>query len=62
MGQREMAAQPMMAGMVSSSALGRMIEPDEIAAVAEFLLSDAASALTGTDVLVDGGSIAALGL
>jgi NAD(P)-dependent dehydrogenase (short-subunit alcohol dehydrogenase family) len=58
MGRAEAAAQPMMAGMVGSSALGRMIRTDEIAAVVDFLVSDAAGAMTGTDVLVDGGAVA----
>jgi glucokinase len=42
------------------SALGRMIAADEVAAVAAFLVSDAAAVLTGTDVLVDGGAVAAM--
>ena len=33
--------------------------PDEVTGVVAFLVSDAASFLTGTDVRVDGGSIAA---
>lgn len=35
--------------------LGRLGKPEEVAAVALFLLSDAASYVTGTTVLVDGG-------
>lgn len=35
--------------------LGRIAEPDEIAAAAAFLLSSDASFVTGTDMLVDGG-------
>jgi NAD(P)-dependent dehydrogenase (short-subunit alcohol dehydrogenase family) len=60
MGRRENEAQPVMADMVSGSALGRMIDADEVAAVVEFLVSPAASAMTGIDVLVDGGAVAAL--
>jgi meso-butanediol dehydrogenase/(S,S)-butanediol dehydrogenase/diacetyl reductase len=39
--------------------LRRVAEPDEVAAVIEFLASDAASYVTGVDVLVDGGAFAA---
>jgi NAD(P)-dependent dehydrogenase (short-subunit alcohol dehydrogenase family) len=35
--------------------MARMGEPDEIAAVVMFLASDAASLMTGSIVLVDGG-------
>ncbi len=37
--------------------LGRMGEPDDIAKVAQFLLSDAAGYMTGSLVVVDGGSL-----
>ncbi len=60
MGRLEAENQPVMARMVASSALGRMGRAEEVAAVAAFLVSDAASFLTGTDVLVDGGELAAL--
>jgi NAD(P)-dependent dehydrogenase (short-subunit alcohol dehydrogenase family) len=60
MGRRENEAQPVMADMVAASALGRMVDPDEVAAVVEFLVSPAASAMTGTDVLVDGGVVASM--
>jgi NAD(P)-dependent dehydrogenase (short-subunit alcohol dehydrogenase family) len=60
MGRRENAAQPVMEEMVTGSPLGRSIEADEVAVVATFLLSRAASAMTGTDVLVDGGVVAAI--
>ena len=58
MGRQEFEAQPVMADFVAGSPLGRVIEPDEIAAVVEFLASAGASAITGTDVLVDGGAVA----
>jgi NAD(P)-dependent dehydrogenase (short-subunit alcohol dehydrogenase family) len=60
MGRLEAENQPMMAGMVASSALARMGRAEEVAAVAAFLVSGAASFMTGTDVLVDGGALAAL--
>lgn len=41
--------------MSETSALGRMVMPDEIAETACFLLSDAASAITGTNLPVDNG-------
>jgi NAD(P)-dependent dehydrogenase (short-subunit alcohol dehydrogenase family) len=59
MGRLEDANEPSMAGMVSASALQREGNPDELAAVVAFLVSDAASFITGTDILVDGGAVAA---
>lgn len=41
-------------------ALGRVGEPAEIARMMAFMVSDDASYLTGTDILYDGGSIAAM--
>ena len=55
MGRQEAEHQPAMADMVAATALGRMLEADEVAAVAAFLVSDAASGMTGCDVRVDGG-------
>lgn len=46
--------------LVRASSAKRLGTPDEIAAAAEFLLSKSASFVTGTDLLVDGGVIAAL--
>ncbi len=40
---------------IEGTPLGRIGEPDEIAAVALFLASDAASLMTGAIVLADGG-------
>jgi NAD(P)-dependent dehydrogenase (short-subunit alcohol dehydrogenase family) len=46
--------------MIEASAMHRVGNPAEIANVAQFLLSDQASFITGTDLLVDGGTIAAI--
>ena len=40
--------------MLDGTPLGRFGEPEEVAAVTAFLLSDAASYLSGIDVPVDG--------
>jgi len=45
--------------MSANSALGRMVDPEEVAAVAAFLLSDAASAVTGVSMAVDAGFLEA---
>ncbi len=46
--------------MIEGSGAGRVGTPEDISAVAEFLVSTAAAFVTGTDVLVDGGAVAAL--
>jgi NAD(P)-dependent dehydrogenase (short-subunit alcohol dehydrogenase family) len=43
------------AALASRSMLGRVAEPVEIGRVVRFLLSDEASYITGTELLVDGG-------
>jgi NAD(P)-dependent dehydrogenase (short-subunit alcohol dehydrogenase family) len=61
MGQQELAS-PVgdgMRAMVAMSATGRMGTPDDIAAAAAFLLGPDATFITGTDLLVDGGVVAA---
>jgi len=35
--------------------LGRMIRPEQIATLVLFLVSDLAAAITGTEILIDGG-------
>jgi NAD(P)-dependent dehydrogenase (short-subunit alcohol dehydrogenase family) len=62
MGQAELAG-PFGAGMramIEMSACRRLGTPGDIAAAVEFLVSPAASFITGTDLLVDGGVIAAV--
>lgn len=45
-----------MQAMTDITSLGRWGKPEEIAQVAEFLLSSSASFVTSADFLVDGGS------
>lgn len=47
-------------GLVALSAAGRLGTPDEIAAAAAFLLGPEAAFVTGIDLLVDGGAVAAV--
>jgi NAD(P)-dependent dehydrogenase (short-subunit alcohol dehydrogenase family) len=51
---------PIMADIIKSSPLGRRGQPEEVADVVEFLTSDKASFMTGSDVLVDGGMVATI--
>ena len=44
--------------IAASQPIGRMGEPDEVAVAAMFLLSDAASFITGESLAVDGGYLA----
>jgi NAD(P)-dependent dehydrogenase (short-subunit alcohol dehydrogenase family) len=62
MGHMELAGSSgeFMRQMVASSATARLGTPDDIAAATEFLLSSRASFVTGTDLLVDGGAVAAV--
>ena len=47
------------ASFATAGPLGRVGEPEEIAQMMAFMVSDGASYLTGTDVLYDGGAVAA---
>jgi len=58
MGRQEYAAQPFMKTMVERTPLGRQGRAEEIASAVDFLCSADASFVTGTDLLVDGGSTA----
>jgi len=58
MGRREASRQEEMATMLDRTPLQRQGKPEEIATVVEFLVGDGASYVTGTDILVDGGTTA----
>lgn len=57
MGRQEATQSQQMAFMLANTPLRREGEAEEIASVINFLVSDAASYITGTDILVDGGTI-----
>ncbi len=61
MGRLELEHHPTMQQVVEKTPLGRTGYPGEVAAVAAFLVSEAASFVSGIDVLVDGGAAAAVG-
>jgi NAD(P)-dependent dehydrogenase (short-subunit alcohol dehydrogenase family) len=48
-------------GMLANAALPRLGRPEELAAASVYLCSPGASFITGIDLLVDGGAVAALG-
>jgi len=54
MGRQEFEQQPAMQQMLDSTPLGRLGGSGEVADVVAFLVSDAASFVSGIDVLVDG--------
>jgi len=62
MAQQELASPhgETMRAMIASSPVRRIGTPDDIAALVEFLVSPAASFITGSDILIDGGVVAAL--
>ena len=62
MGRREFETLPVMQQMVDMSATGRFGRAEEVAAAIGFLCSDAASFVTGIDLIVDGGALAGMGL
>jgi NAD(P)-dependent dehydrogenase (short-subunit alcohol dehydrogenase family) len=43
------------AGLIDQTPLGRMADPDDIAAVALFLASDESASMTGSEIFADGG-------
>jgi NAD(P)-dependent dehydrogenase (short-subunit alcohol dehydrogenase family) len=59
-GRQEAASKPAMQALVDRTPLGRQGRSEELAAVSAFLLSSAASFVTGIDVLVDGGVCASV--
>ncbi len=59
-GRQEAEVHSFMKELVEMTPVGREGRAEEVAAVVAFLLSDEASFVTGTDVLVDGGVCSAL--
>jgi NAD(P)-dependent dehydrogenase (short-subunit alcohol dehydrogenase family) len=62
MGQQELQGESgeQIRGLVARSATKRLGTPDDIATAAAFLLDPQAGFITGTDLLVDGGAVAAV--
>jgi NAD(P)-dependent dehydrogenase (short-subunit alcohol dehydrogenase family) len=60
MGQQEAASGNRAQAMADATPMGRWGTADDIAGTVEFLASDVASYITGCDIRVDGGSVAAM--
>ena len=60
MNRSDEAQNPIMADIIVGSPLGRRGTPEEVASVVSFVISQDASFMTGSDVLVDGGMMAVL--
>jgi NAD(P)-dependent dehydrogenase (short-subunit alcohol dehydrogenase family) len=60
MGRQEADAHPTMATMLEQAPVARQGSDDDIVQAVTFLLSDHASYVTGTDLVVDGGVVAAI--
>lgn len=62
MGRQELASEQstVMRALLDAAAAGRVGTPDDIAAAAAFLLGPDATYVTGVDLLVDGGVVAAV--
>jgi NAD(P)-dependent dehydrogenase (short-subunit alcohol dehydrogenase family) len=60
MGRKEAASGDRAQAMIDATPARRWGRADDIASAAEFLLSDAASYITGCDLRVDGGAVAAM--
>lgn len=62
MSRAELDTSEQMKGLLARTPLQRLGLADEIASVAVFLCSEGASYVTGCDIRVDGGTLAALGM
>jgi NAD(P)-dependent dehydrogenase (short-subunit alcohol dehydrogenase family) len=60
MGRQEFELQPMMQVILDHTPLARLGQPEEVAALVAFLVSDGASFISGIDVLADGGALEGL--